>query len=54
VSTAFMLSASPTPPASLVLMINGLVQLAYAFSGQQVIFETPPHAGDVISAVYQI
>jgi hypothetical protein len=50
----FALSAAPNPPTSLVLMLNGIVQSAYAFSGATVVFQTAPHVGDVITARYQV
>ena len=52
INTSFTLSAPPTPPASLILMVNGLVQSAYSFSGTSIGLETPPEPGDVISASY--
>jgi hypothetical protein len=54
IATGFTLSGSPNPPASLVLMLNGLVVPAYAFSGSQVVFETPPRPGDIVTATYQV
>jgi hypothetical protein len=53
IEVAFTLSATPVP-GSLILMVNGLVQYAYAFSGSTVIFETAPLTGDVITATYQV
>jgi hypothetical protein len=53
-STAFTLSAAPTPPSSLALFVNGLLVTDYAFSVSTVIFQTAPRAGDVISAIYQV
>ena len=52
VNTSFELSAAPTPPASLILMLNGIVQLRYSFSGTSIGLETPPNPGDVITASY--
>lgn len=54
INAAFMLSEAPAVPSSLILMVNGKVQYAYAFSNATVVLETPPNPGDVITAVYQI
>jgi hypothetical protein len=53
VTVGFTLSGVPTPPTSLVLMLNGLVISGYAFSGQTVVLETAPLSTDVITARYQ-
>jgi hypothetical protein len=53
-AVSFTLSAAPNPPASLVLTLNGLLVPAYAFAGQTVILQTPPPAGSVLSATYQV
>jgi hypothetical protein len=54
VAVSFTLSAAPNPPASLVLTLNGLVVPAYAFSSSTVILQTPPPAGSVLNATYQV
>jgi hypothetical protein len=54
VTVGFTLSAAPTPPASLVLTLNGLVLSAFAFSGQTIVLETPPPVGSVLNATYQV
>jgi hypothetical protein len=54
VTVAFTLSAAPNPPASLKLMLNGLLVSAYAFAGSTVVLQSPPPAGSVLSATYHI
>lgn len=54
VTVGFNLSAAPALPASLILCVNGQVINAYAFANTTVIFETPPTAGSVITATYQV
>jgi hypothetical protein len=46
----FYLSAPPVPPTSLILALNGLVVLRYAFSGTAIVFESAPPRGSTINA----
>jgi hypothetical protein len=55
-NTDFALTNSPTPAASLILMLNGLLQTEgtdYTLLNQSVTFAIPPVTGDTIVAWYR-
>jgi hypothetical protein len=51
---AFTLSAAPVVPGLLIVLVNGILQNDYAFSGQLIVLETAPNPGTVIEAVYSV
>jgi hypothetical protein len=53
-NVTFELSASPVPVQSLVFAVNGVLQSGYTVSGSTLTLAVAPHAGNVLSAVYQI
>jgi hypothetical protein len=52
-NTLFTLSAAPTPATSLLFMTNGLVQAGWLLSGSTVTLAVAPHAGSILTAIYQ-
>jgi hypothetical protein len=55
-NTEFSLASSPTPAASLILMLNGLVQAQgadYTLLNQEITFAIPPVTGDALLAFYR-
>jgi hypothetical protein len=54
VNTVFTLSGAPTPIASLVLTVNGIIQTGWTISGAVVNLAVAPHGGNTIEARYVI
>jgi len=55
-NVTFTLLNSPTPPASLILMLNGVVQtdgIDYTLLNQDITFANPPISGDTLLAFYR-
>jgi hypothetical protein len=53
-NTVFVLSATPTPPSTLIFVLNGLIQAGYTVSGSTVTLAVAPSAGSLLNALYQI
>jgi hypothetical protein len=54
VNTVFTLSATPTPPASLIFSVNGVLQSGWTISGNVVTLALAPHTGNQLNAIYQV
>lgn len=57
VNTEFYLSASPVPAGSLLLMVNGVLQVMgqdYTLSGNKITMSTPPNPGYDLRAWYRV
>jgi hypothetical protein len=52
-NVTFILSAAPTPSASLLFTINGVVQYGWTISGSTVTLAVAPHTGNILNAIYQ-
>ena len=55
VNTAFTLSSTPASQSSLIIMVNGVIIFAYAYSEptNTIILENAPNPGSVVSARYE-
>jgi hypothetical protein len=54
VNRAFDLSAIPSPAASLVIAVNGIIQVGWTLAYATVSLAVAPQASDVIAATYSV